>query len=250
MSYKVSSFVYFVQDLSEYFESFIERLMSQLALRGTAITDQRVEEDLAKMNVKYTDETGSLVIVPVGKDIKAVYQVAGGGTVRRGVWGALRGAGLTSIVSTLFEEDRKDRLIQVAGGMVAGGASGVYDGYNRAMNEATQFSKTLADAVQSVEGELRTIKRGKEAAVEARREEKREIKEILEEAYVEFTTLNEEVELAQSEGKDVTKAQERLKRAETLLGEAEEALNSGKELQAKAKVKASSRMIELAREVL
>ncbi len=250
MSYSVSSFVYFVQDLSEYFDDFVERLMSQLALRGTAITEQHVESDLAKFKVKYMDEKGDLIIMPIGKDIKAVYQVSGGGILRKGLWGAITGGGLSTIVSSLFEESNKDRLLSLVGGLVAGGASGVYDGFNTAMNEATEFSRMLAQAIQSVENELREIKRGKEASVEARREAVRELRSELEEVYTELTVLREEIDLAASEGKKVSKAKSRFERAEKLLEEAEEALSAGKEIKVKANIRAAQRMIELAREAL
>ncbi|RLG48602.1 MAG: hypothetical protein DRN92_00630 [Thermoproteota archaeon] len=250
MSYSVSSFVYFVQDLSEYFDDFVERLMSQLALRGTAITDQHVESDLAKFKVRYMDEKGTLIIMPIGRDIKAVYQVSGGGILRKGLWGAITGGGLSTIVGSLFEESNKDRLLSLVGGLVAGGATGVYDGFNTAMQEATEFSRMLAQAIQSVEEELREIKRGKEAAIGARREEVRELESQLEEAYTELTVLKEEIDLAASEGKKVDKAKNRLERAEKLLEEAEESLSAGKRAKVKANIRAAQRMIELAREAL
>ncbi|RLG52527.1 MAG: hypothetical protein DRO00_05450 [Thermoproteota archaeon] len=250
MSYSVSSFVYFVQDLSEYFDDFVERLMSQLALRGTAITDQHVESDLAKFKVRYMDEKGTLIIMPIGRDIKAVYQVSGGGILRKGLWGAITGGGLSTIVGSLFEESNKDRLLSLVGGLVAGGATGVYDGFNTAMQEATEFSRMLAQAIQSVEEELREIKRGKEAAIGARREEVRELESQLEEAYTELTVLKEEIDLAASEGKKVDKAKNRLERAEKLLEEAEESLSAGRRAKVKANIRAAQRMIELAREAL
>ena len=250
MSYSVSSFVYFVQDLSEYFDDFVERLMSQLALRGTAITDQHVESDLAKFKVRYMDEKGTLIIMPIGRDIKAVYQVSGGGILRKGLWGAITGGGLSTIVGSLFEESNKDRLLSLVGGLVAGGATGVYDGFNTAMQEATEFSRMLAQAIQSVEEELREIKRGKEAALGARREEVRELESQLEEAYTELTVLKEEIDLAASEGKKVDKAKNRLERAEKLLEEAEESLSAGRRAKVKANIRAAQRMIELTREAL
>jgi len=250
MSYSVSSFVYFVQDLSEYFDDFVERLMSQLALRGTAITDQHVESDLAKFKVRYMDEKGTLIIMPIGRDIKAVYQVSGGGILRKGLWGAITGGGLSTIVGSLFEESNKDRLLSLVGGLVAGGATGVHDGFNTAMQEATEFSRMLAQAIQSVEEELREIKRGKEAALGARREEVRELESQLEEAYTELTVLKEEIDLAASEGKKVDKAKNRLERAEKLLEEAEESLSAGRRAKVKANIRAAQRMIELTREAL
>jgi len=224
--------------------------MSQLALRGTAITDQHVESDLAKFKVRYMDEKGTLIIMPIGRDIKAVYQVSGGGILRKGLWGAITGGGLSTIVGSLFEESNKDRLLSLVGGLVAGGATGVYDGFNTAMQEATEFSRMLAQAIQSVEEELREIKRGKEAAIGARREEVRELESQLEEAYTELTVLKEEIDLAASEGKKVDKAKNRLERAEKLLEEAEESLSAGRRAKVKANIRAAQRMIELAREAL
>lgn len=249
MSYKVNSFYYYVQDLSEYFESFVERLMTHLAMEGTAISDKEISEDFARMKVRYMDERGTLVAAPVDRDIKVVYEVEGGGIVRKSLWGAITGGGLASLASGLLGGDI-DSIKSALTGAVVGGAYGLKDGFETAMEDATNFSRLLAHAIRSVEEELRQIKRGKEAAIEERRREEKELKERLEEIYAEAVTVGEEIDLLDSEGKDVAKARARYEKALEFLDEADDALKRSKEMLAKAKIRSAERMVQLAREEL
>ena len=249
MSYKVNSFYYFVQDLSEYFESFVERLMTSLAQEGTAISDKEISSDFARMKVRYKDERGTLVAAPVGRDIKVVYEVEGGGIVRKSIWGAITGGGLASLASGLLGGDR-DSIISALTGAVVGGAYGLKDGFETAMEDATEFSKLLAYAIKRVEDELREIKMARKRAEEEKREEIEGIKRTLEEVYTEAVAIGEEIDLLETEGKDVKRAKLRYEKALELLDEADEALKSGKEMLAKAKIRSAERMVQLARDEL
>ncbi|MCD6349013.1 MAG: hypothetical protein J7L91_05235 [Candidatus Korarchaeota archaeon] len=246
---KISTFVYYVQDLAPFFNSFIERLMSQLALNGTAITDQQVEEDLAKMKVRYMDESGNLVAAPVGNDIKVIYEVTGGGTLMKGLWGAITGGGIASLLSGLIDGD-KDRLLDVISGAVAGGAYGLADGFNTALEDATEFSKMLARAIRDVEEQLREIKYAQEEAGREKREELKRLENELEEAFAEAVSLGDEIDLMEVEGKDVSKAKVRYERAIKLLDEAKDAIKRGDEMMARAKIRSARNMVERARELL
>lgn len=55
-------FIYYAQGVGSLYDEFVERLMSQLALRGTEITHEELEEGRGRMDVKHTDEEGSLEV--------------------------------------------------------------------------------------------------------------------------------------------------------------------------------------------
>ncbi len=246
---KISTFVYYVQELAPFFDSFIERLMTQLALRGTAITDQYVESDLAKMKVRYKDESGNLVAAPTGNDIKVIYEVTGGGTLLKGLWGAVTGGGIASLLSGLINGDR-DRLLDMISGAVAGGAYGLIDGFNTALEDATEFSKMLAEAIRSVEAELKEIKEAQEAARRERTEELKSLRDELEEVFADAVSLGDELDLAEMEGKDISSARLRYKKAMELLKEAEKAIKEGDDMTARAKIRSARNMVEKAKGML
>ena len=68
-------FVYYGQGISQFYQDFIERLMSGLALIGTEITNKRIETEKAEMDVKYIDEIGKMLIVKDGENVKVIYDV-------------------------------------------------------------------------------------------------------------------------------------------------------------------------------
>ncbi len=249
MKYKASRFHYHIEGLASHFEEFVKKLRNNLALRGTAITDQEVGPQLVRMKVKYKDETGSLAASPAGDDINVIYEVEAGGIVRKGILGAIMGGGLAGIASSLISGDR-ERLLDVLSGAAAGGAYGLLDGFNTAMNEATDFSRLLAEVLRDVEAELREAEmRRREREVEEA-EELRALEGEFEEVYADAVSLGEEIELLAEEGRDVSRARGRYERVMRLLEEAEEALRSGRRVSARAKIRSARRLIEMAREAL
>ncbi len=242
MKYTASTFYYHVKGLSEYFDLFIEKLFNQLALNGTAITDKSTEGELVRVSVKYKDEKGKLAASPVGDDIKILYEVESGGILRKGVFGALMGGGLASLASSLLAGD-VDSIKSALAGAVVGGAYGMLDGFNTAMNEATDFSRLLAECIRNVELELLEMRRQEEVEVESLEDE-------LENVYADTVSVGDEILLLEAEGKDVSKAKARYEIALKNLEEARESLKKRDILIARAKIRSASRMVELAREEL
>ena len=107
-----------------FYQDFVERLMSELALRGTEITNKRIGDEKAEMDVKYIDEEGRMFMVVDDENIKVVYQVQRERKeVGRGLRGALTGAGIGSLMRGVFRGgDIKDRVVDAASGAIAGGA--------------------------------------------------------------------------------------------------------------------------------
>lgn len=255
-------FVYYGQGVSAFFEDFVERLMSELALRGTEITNQRVESDEAEMDVKYIDERGRMTAAVDGENVKVVYQVLREKKeVRKGLMGAISGAGIGGLLGGVLrrEGDMKDRVLDTISGAAAGGAYEAYEGYEESKESRTDFAQELAEAVKEVEDQLQYIAEGQEAARESLRERAREKiqretemrEELLlqlEDVYAEIVTVKEDVDLAEFEGTDVRSAKLRIERAEKLYNEASEAATNEEYTVAKAKMRAAENMVERARE--
>ena len=249
-------FIYHGQGVASLYEDFVERLMSELALRGTEITNKELEPERAEMDVKYIDERGRMFFSVDGENVKVVYEVLRDREeVPRGIKGALTGAGIGSLLGGLLRGgDVKDRVIDAASGAIAGGAYEAFEGYEDSKESRTEFAQELAEAVKEVEDDLQYIISGQEEARrEARaeaREEKEELMEELGEIYADTISLKEEIELMEMEGSDVTRAKVRAERAERLYEEAMVAAEEDKEIEVKAKIRAARKMLERAREYL
>jgi hypothetical protein len=230
--------------------------MSELALRGTEITNKNVGSEKAEMDVKYIDEKGKMHIVIDGENMKVIYDVQREREeIKRGLRGAIAGAGVGSLMrGVLRGGDLKDRVIDAASGAIAGGAYEAYEGYEDSKEERTEFAQELAEAVKKVEDDLQYIIRGQDEArkraQEQVSEERKELNLKLEEIYVDAVSLREEIKLMELEGVDVKKAEIRVERAEKLYEEANNAMEESKEVVVKAKIKAARNMLERARDLL
>lgn len=255
-------FVYYAQGVSGLFKDFVERLMSELALRGTEITNQIVKPDNAQMDVKYVDERGQMFVATEGENVKVSYQVSREKKeVKKGLMGAISGAGIGGILGSVLRRDGdiKDRVVDVVSGAAAGGAYEAYEGYEESKESRTGFAKELAEAINEVENQLQYILEGQRAAKESLKErvkekvqreaeKKEEILLRLEDVYAEIVTVREEIELAESEGSNIKSAKSRIMRAEKLYEEARESATDGDYGTAKAKMKAAESMVSQARE--
>lgn len=255
-------FVYYGQGVSAFFEDFIERLMSELALRGTEITNQSVESESAEMDVKYIDERGRMFAAVDGENVKVTYQVLREKKeVRKGLMGAITGAGVGGLLGSVLgrDSDIKDRVVDAISGAAAGGAYEAYEGYEESKESRTEFAQELAEAINEVEDQLQYIAEGQRAARESVREKAREKvqREVerkeelllqLEDVYAEIITVKEEIEIAELEGTDVRSARLRVERAEKLHDEASDAVTNEDYVKAKAKIRAAENMVEQAKE--
>jgi outer membrane lipoprotein SlyB len=258
------AFIYYGQGVSSLYRDFVERLMSQLALRGTEITHQNIGDTSSRMDVKHTGEQGQMEITIDLENVRVSYTVdRERKEVKKGIAGAIAGAGLGGLLGGIVRggRDVSDVIGGALGGAAAGGAYGAYDGYEASREERTAFAEVLAQAVKDVEDELQSILEGQEEAREALRERGRqkreedlakteELRELLEELYGDLLAVQEEVELAATEGQDVRKSRARTDRAETLYQEAEAALGDSNHAIVKAKAKAARAMVDGARELL
>jgi outer membrane lipoprotein SlyB len=249
-------FVFYAQGVSSFYGDFLERLMSELALRGTEITNEKIGKDMSEMDVKYIDERGRMLIGVDNKNIKVVYDVAREKQeVSRGLMGALSGAGIGSLLGGVLRGgDLKDRVIDAASGAVAGGVYEAFNGYEDSKEERTDFAQELAEAISEVEDDLQYIASGQEAAREERSRAKSEVedalKDELEEILADAVSLGEEIELAELEGLDVKRSKIRVERAQKLYEEGMDTLKSNDYSMAKAKIKSARDMLDRARDLL
>ena len=249
-------FVFYAQGVSAFYEDYVERLTSELAIKGTEITNEKTGKELTEMNVKYIDERGSMLIGVDNKNIKVVYDVERENQeVSRGLMGALTGAGIGSLLGGVLRGgDIKDRVIDAASGAIAGGVYEAFNGYEDSKEERTEFAQLLSRAMETVEDELQDIAEGQKAALEKRTreesEEDNELKNELDEILAEAVSLKDEIELAELEGLDVKRSKIRVERVQTLYKESIEAMKADDYPMAKAKIKSAQDMLERARGLL
>jgi len=219
-------FIYYSQGVASMYPDFTERLISHLALKGTEITQQVLNPSTATMHVKHTDETGHLEIAIENENVKVTYTVdREHKELSQGVAGAIAGAGLGGLIGNVLRKGSN------AGDAITG-ALGAYKGWEESKNERTRFAGVLAQTIKEVENELQSIIRGQEQARSQAREQGRQklaqddakaeqYRSMLENLYGQVLAVQEEVEMAKSEGADVTKAKGRIDRADVLYKEAQ-----------------------------
>jgi hypothetical protein len=258
------TFIYFSQGVASLYQDFTERLMSHLALKGTEITRQVLKETTAQMHVKHTDEQGHLDISVENENVKVSYTVdRERKEIGKGVMGAIAGAGLGGVIGSILRKDQsaRDTLTGAIGGAAAGGAYQAYQGWEESKNERTQFAGVLAQTIKEVENELQSIIQGQEQAKAAVREKGRqkleqdsakanEFRGLLEDLYGRVLALQEEIEMAKSEGSDVTKAKGRIDRADALYKEAQASFDKQDYGTIKPKITAAHNLVDKAREAL
>ncbi|MCK9581286.1 MAG: hypothetical protein M0Q92_12685, partial [Methanoregula sp.] len=251
-------FIYYSQGVSSQYQDFTERLMSHLALKGTEITHQVLNPATATMHVKHTDEQGRLDIAVENENVKVSYTVERSRKeVSKGVAGAVAGAGLGGLLGSILRRDEGmgDAIAGALGGAAAGGAYGAYDGYEESKNERTEFATVLAETIKEVEDELQYIIQGQEEAKSEARERGHqkiaeenekvdEYRSMLEDLYGQVLAVQEEVEMAKSEGTNVTKAKGRIDRAEALYKEAQGSFDKKEYGTIKPKITAAQNMVE------
>ncbi len=257
-------FIYYSQGVASQYQDFTERLMSHLALKGTEITGQVLKETTAQMHVRHTDEQGHLDISVENDNVKVTYTVdRERKEISKGVAGAVAGAGLGGLIGNILRHDQGvgDALAGALGGAATGGAYGAYSGWEESKNERTQFAAVLAQTIKEVEDELQYIIQGQEQAKEAVREKGRqkiqedtakaeEFRSMLEDLYGQVLAVQEEVEMAQSEGANVTKAKGRIDRADGLYKEAQASFDKKEFGTIRPQITAAQNMVQKAREAL
>ena len=257
-------FIYYSQGVASQYQDFTERLMSHLALKGTEITQQVQNPETATMHVKHTDEQGKLDIAVENDNIKVTYTVERNKKeISKGVAGAVAGAGLGGLIGNILRHDQGmgDAIAGALGGAATGGAYGAYSGWEESKNERTEFAAVLAQTIKEVEDELQYIIQGQQEAKEAIREKGRqkleeesakadEYRGMLEDLYGQVLAVQEEIEMAGSEGTNVTKPKGRIDRAENLYKEAQASFDKKEYGTIKPKITAAQNMVEKAREAL
>jgi outer membrane lipoprotein SlyB len=257
-------FIYYSQGVSSLYQDFTERLMSHLSLKGTEITQQVLNPATATMHVKHTDEQGKLDIAVENENVKVTYTVERNKKeISKGVAGAVAGAGLGGLIGNILRHDQGvgDALAGAIGGAATGGAYGAYSGWEESKNERTEFAAVLAQTIKEVEDELQYIIQGQQDAKEAMREKGRqkleedslkadEFRSMLEDLYGQVLAVQEEIEMAKSEGTNVSKPKGRIDRAENLYKEAQAAFDKKDYTTVKPKITAAQNMVDKAREAL
>lgn len=117
------AFIYYGQGVSSLYQDFVERLMSQLALRGTEITHQSIGDTTSNMDIRHTGEEGCVEIAVDHENVRVSYTVnRERKEVKKGIAGAIAGAGLGGVIGGILRGDRD--VGDVIGGAIGGAAAG------------------------------------------------------------------------------------------------------------------------------
>ena len=147
-----------------------------------------------------------------------------------------------------------EAIADTVAGAVAGGALGAYHGYERSIEEQTEFARMLAEAVRDAENYVRERVEERRRLEQERLEElRRELEDVeweLSNIYADIIALKEEAEILASEGRDVAPVKKRLEIAERLYNEAKRAVAAKEPKEAKAKALAARKMLDRARDTL
>lgn len=123
----------YARGISHRFQDFIKELSSDLAARGIDVSKITQSANEASMDVKKTDESGSLRLSIHGNDIEAIYTTSGGvdDTFREALRGASGKRGGADVLSGIL--------------------TGALRGLEKDRSEATRFARELSEAVQEAE---------------------------------------------------------------------------------------------------
>ena len=247
-------FTYIVEGLAPYFNEFSNRLLSELSLRGTQLTGMSRSDKRVDMSTERMGEKGHLTIYVEGNDIKIVYTVERElKEVKEGAVGAVTGGALGGIISGLLRGD-SETIADTIAGAVAGGALGAYHGYERSVEEMTEFAQMLAEVVRDTENYIRMkVEEQQRLELERLEQLKRELEDVeweLSNIEADLLALKEETEILASEGKDVSAVKKRLKVVEKLCSDAKKAIASKNPKEAKAKAMAARKILDRARDIL
>lgn len=133
----------YARGIGNRFQDFVKELLSVLTAKGISTSKVVQSANEASMNVKKTDESGSLKLLTRGNDIEITYTTSGGSddTFK----GALSGT-----------SGRR------GGGALFGMLTGALRGHERDKSEATYFAEELSAAVEKAEDRvLQILKREK-----------------------------------------------------------------------------------------
>jgi len=135
----------YAKGISHRFQDFVKELLSALATKGISASKIVQSANEASMNVKKTEETGSLKLLTHGNDIEITYKTSGG-------------------VDDTFKEALGGALGKKGGAdAVFGMLTGALRGREKDKEEASSFAKELSEAVKKAEnGVLQILKREEE----------------------------------------------------------------------------------------
>jgi len=254
------AFIYYGQGVSSLYRDFVERLMSQLALRGTEITHQNVGDTVSTMDIRHTGEEGKMEVVIDRENVRVSYTVdRERKEVKKGIAGAIAGAGLGGLLGGIIRGDRD--IGDVIGGAAAGGAYGHTTATRLPARSGPRLPVCLlrrsgtsrTNSRRSSKGRRRPGRRSASAAGRSGRRTRPGSKSCgntWKNSTATSLAVQEEIELLDAEGLDIRKPRSRIDRAETLYGEAEAALEDGNHAVVKAKAKAARAMVEGAQDLL
>lgn len=237
-------YTYCMTGMAKFFDEFINRLNSELSLRGVEIKRFERVKDRYEIDVEHEGEKGTIYAIVDKDDIKVAYVIEREKKeVKEGITGAITGGALATFLSGILRGDR-ETLGDAVAWALAGGALGAYHGHEASMQEATHFSILLSEAMRTLEEEF---KRREEERIMEIESQLTDIKRGIEEIEAELLVLKEDLRILTEEGKNTKSVEARIRIVERLLKETKEALSKRDISTARTKSLAARRMLEIAR---
>ncbi len=244
------------QNVGQYLDEFVEELISEFSVDGVEVTGIRKSLGTHKMNIKYINENGSLEVNQDNDDIKISYEIKRDRKeIKKGVAGAVSGAGLGSLIRGAFSSSRKlsDQVSTAVGGAIAGGAYKAYEGYEESKIDRTKFAQLLAKTVNEVENEInqkyKKISDTKNKSILEENEEKEAIEDLFDEINLGILSLKEELSFADKPEEDLQRVKARLQRAEELYQEASNEMKANNLNEAKVMATVAKNMMKKAQDL-
>lgn len=228
------TYTYRASGLAPYYSRYVEALLNRFTELGLQIVKRSLGSSRAEVKVKYENEVGFITIQPQGDDI---------------------------VVSFNIRETLEKKGLEIArtgirflGTVITGGSpvdATIYtieDSFNAALSgDRGYLASAIANAVRDAAEDL---KYKIEEEVREMGYKKEEFENRLTSIKSRLLTISEEIDFAREEGKDVSRVERRYRRAEELCEEAVKDANSGKYVDAIAKLEAASRLLDKAEEML
>lgn len=237
-------YTYCMTGMAKFFDEFINRLNSELSLRGVEVKRLERVKDRYEIDVEHEGEKGTIYAIVDKEDIKIAYVVEREKKeVKEGIVGAITGGALATFLSGILRGDRESLGDAIAWAL-AGGALGAYHGHEASVQEATSFSMLLSEAIRTLEEEFKRREEEEMMEVESQLSD---VRRNVEEVEAELLVLKEDLRILAEEGKNTKSVEARIRVVERLLKETKEALNKRDVSTARTKSIAARRMLEIAR---
>ncbi|OYT30671.1 MAG: hypothetical protein B6U94_05990 [Thermofilum sp. ex4484_79] len=228
------TYSYRIVGLGQYYRKYFDRLLNNFSTAGIEVMNRTFSPQFSEINVRHEHEVANIKIYPQYNDLLVTFEV---------------------------KEDVGHRTLEFAktglrffGSILTGGSvvdatiSTVEESFDNALSgNAGYLASTVANIIKSTEDSLR---HEVEERIRQVRESMEEVNNLATSVRSRIITIQEELDILKSEGKDVSKIELRVNRAKQLYDEAMSEAGRRNYMNAIAKLEAASRLLDRAEGLL